>query len=66
MLAVYRSKAFNGLQLDDNLLLDQQIDPEAFVKNHSAIFECDDLLSLDRQTTLDEFVSQDSFIDGLS
>lgn len=57
--------AFDGLDLDKDLVLDEEIGAESLVEDDVAVADRNGNLGLDDELTLSEFVGQRGLVDGL-
>jgi hypothetical protein len=62
LFAVHCREFLHGLDLDDHAVIDQQINPECVREQQAFVFEAEDFLSLDFESSLHEHASQYEFV----
>jgi hypothetical protein len=65
LLPVGQCQLFDGLQLDDDQAVDQQIDPEATIETDALVLDRYPFVTLDRIATFFELTRKQNLINGL-
>jgi len=51
-----------GAEFNNDLVFDEQVDAEAFLEDHTVVFEADDFLAFDAEAAAFQFPGEDSLI----
>jgi hypothetical protein len=65
LFAMHRSKFLDGLDLDDDAILDKEIHTECIREEDAVILEAEDLLPFDFESASSEHAREDSFVNRL-